>query len=112
MQGRPQDLGGQEFFPDLGIFRSQSDMLRMAKPCTLLGEFGGMLPRESFFLNGAIWCVFGVFSTDYHFFILKKIILDTRLLWGICHEEIFENMLRLTRFGVHFETKMASFIKK
>ena len=30
----------------------------------------------------------------------------------ISHEEIFENMLRLMRFGVYFETKMAIFIKK
>ena len=28
------------------------------------------------------------------------------------HEEIFENMLRLMRIGVYFETKMAIFIKK
>ena len=27
---------------------SRSDMLRMAKPCALLGGFGGMLPRENF----------------------------------------------------------------
>ena len=50
-QGRPQDLGGggQEFFfSDLGICMSQSDMLRMAKSCALLGGFGGMLPRETF----------------------------------------------------------------
>ena len=51
-QGRPQDLGGgggQEFFfSDLGICMSRSDMLRMAKPCALLGGFGGMLPREIF----------------------------------------------------------------
>ena len=41
--------GGQEFFfSDLGICMSQSDMLRMAKPCALLGGFGGMLPREIF----------------------------------------------------------------
>ena len=33
-------------------------------------------------------------------------ILDTRLLWGIFHEEIFENMLRLMRFGVYFECKI------
>ena len=49
-QGRPQDLGGgggQEF-SDLGICMSRSDMLRMAKPCALLGGFGGMLPRENF----------------------------------------------------------------
>ena len=50
-QGRPQDLGGggQEFFfSDLGICMSRSDMLRMAKPCALLGGFGGMPPREIF----------------------------------------------------------------
>ena len=51
MQGRPQDLGGggpRIFFSDLGICMSRSDMLRMAKPCALLGGFGGMLPRENF----------------------------------------------------------------
>ena len=52
IQGRPQDLGGggaKNFFcSDLGICMSRSDMLRMAKPCALLGEFGGMLPREIF----------------------------------------------------------------
>ena len=36
----------------------------------------------------------------------------TNLLWGISREEIFENLLRLMRFGVYFETKMAIFIKK
>ena len=42
--------GGQEYlFSDLEIGMSQSDMLRMAKPCALLGGFGGMLPRENFF---------------------------------------------------------------
>ena len=30
----------------------------------------------------------------------------------ISREEIFENLLRLMRFGVYFETKMAIFIKK
>ena len=39
-------------------------------------------------------------------------ILDTRLLWGISHEEIFENILRLMRFGVYFETKMRIFLGK
>ena len=50
-QGRPQDLGGggpRIFFSDLGICMSRSDMLRMAKPCALLGGFGGMLSRENF----------------------------------------------------------------
>ena len=40
------------FFSDLGICMSRSDMLRMAKPCALLGGFGGMLPRENFLK----WC--------------------------------------------------------
>ena len=48
-----QGGGGQEFFfSDLGICMSRSDMLRMAKPCALLGGFGGMLPRENFLK----WC--------------------------------------------------------
>ena len=46
------------------------------------------------------------------FFIQKINILDTHLLWGIPREEIFENLLRLMRFGVYFETEMAIFIKK
>ena len=44
-QGRPQDLGGggQEIsFSDLGIWEF------FAKPCAMLGGFGGMLPRENF----------------------------------------------------------------
>ena len=53
------------------------------------------------------------FFKTYHFLYKKKInILDTRLLCGIFHEEIFENMLRLMRFSVYFETKMDIFIKK
>ena len=45
--------GGQEFFfSDLGSCMSRSDMLRMTKPCALLGGFGGMPPRN-FFLK---WC--------------------------------------------------------
>ena len=36
------------FFSDLELCMSRSDMLRMAKPCALLGGFGGMLPRENF----------------------------------------------------------------
>ena len=42
--------GGQEFFfSDLGICMSRSDMLRMAKPCALLGGVRGhALPRKFF----------------------------------------------------------------
>ena len=101
--------GGQEFFfSDLEICMSRGDMLRMAKPCVLLGGFGGMLPRENFLK----WCNlvrFGVYFDhilslknfkNYHFlykkfkncnFLYKRInILDTRLLWGnYSREEIF-----------------------
>ena len=96
------------FFPDLEICMSRSDMLRMAKPCALLGGFGGMPPRENFLK----WCNlvrFGVYFDqiltlknfkNYHFlykkfkncnFLCKRInILDTRLLWGnYSREEIF-----------------------
>ena len=46
IQGRSQDLAGggdKNFFSDFKI-------------CTLLGVFGGILPRE-IFLYGAIWCL-------------------------------------------------------
>ena len=38
-----------------------------------------------------------LYTTDSNFF------LDICLLWGNFHEEIFKNILRLTRFGVYFE---------
>ena len=40
--------GAKNFFSDLEIRMSRSDMLRMAKPCALLGGFGGMPPRYFF----------------------------------------------------------------
>ena len=103
-----QGGGPRIFFPDLEICMSRSDMLRMAKPCALLGGFGGMPPREMFLK----WCNlvrFGVYFDqilslknfkNYHFlykkikncnFLYKRInILDTRLLWGnYSREEIF-----------------------
>ena len=40
--------GGKNFFSDFGICMLRSDMPRMAKPCALLGRFGGMHPREKF----------------------------------------------------------------
>ena len=72
--------GPRFFFSDLEICMSQSDMLLMAKPCALLGGFGGMLPRE-IFLNGAIWCVLGCilirfclyFFSKYTIFYIKKL---------------------------------------
>ena len=87
---------------------SQSDMLRMAKPCALLGGFGGMPPQENFF---KWWNLvrYGVYFdqilslknfNNYHFLyknfkncilLYERInILDTRLLWGnYSREEIF-----------------------
>ena len=45
---------------------------------------------------------------------MKIYILDIRLLWGNSHEEIFENILWLMRFGVYsqnnLEQKMAIFM--
>ena len=112
--------GGQEFFSDLELCMSRSYMLLMAKPFALLGGFGGMLPRENF-LKRCNLVRFRVyfdqtlslfFFKNYHFLYKKINILDKLLLWGISHEEIFENMLRLMRFGVYFETKMSIFMKK
>ena len=41
--------GGKNFFcSDLEISMSQGDMLRMAKPCALIGGFGGMPPEKIF----------------------------------------------------------------
>ena len=37
------------FFSDLEICMTRSEMLRIAKPCSLLRGFGGMPPREDFF---------------------------------------------------------------
>ena len=117
-QGRPQDLGGgpRIFFSDLGICMSRSDMMRMAKPCALLGGFGGMFPQEFIFkrCNLVRFRVYLDQILSLFFFLItifyKKInLLDTRLLWGISQEEIFENMLRLMRFGVYFETKIGIF---
>ena len=42
--------GGKNFFSDLETCMSRNDMLRMAKPCALLGGFG--LCPPSFFK----WC--------------------------------------------------------
>ena len=112
--------GCQEFFfSDLGIYMSRSDMLRMAKPCALLGGFGGMPPRKIFLkrCNLVRFRVYfdqilSLFFSKNAIFYIKINILDTHLLWGISREEIFENLLRLMRFGVYFETEMAIFIKK
>ena len=83
-------------------------MLHIAKPCALIGGFGGMLPRENFLKRcnlvrfrvyfDQILSLF--FFQKFTIFYIKKNTLNTRLLWGISNEEIFENMLRLMRFGV------------
>ena len=82
-----------------------------------MGGSGACPTPEKFFLNGAFWCIFRsdflfkkvlkttifyikffkIFSIEENFF------LDTCLLWGNSHEEIFKNNLRLMRFGVYFE---------
>ena len=73
--------GSRIFFSDLEICMSRSYMLRMAKPCALLGLFGGMLPREKILK----WCNlvrFGVYFdqilslknfNNYHFFYIKNL---------------------------------------
>ena len=48
-QGRPQDLAGGGG-PRIFFFRFGN--LHVAKPCALLGGFGGMSPRENFLK----WC--------------------------------------------------------
>ena len=103
--------GGKNFFSDFGICMSRSDVL---------GGFGGMLPRKNFLKQCNLVRFREYFDQILSLFFFSKItifyikinILDTRLLWGISHDEIFENMVRLMRFGVYFETKMAIFIKK
>ena len=55
--------GARNFFVQIWKFacRKAIDMLHMAKPCALLGGFGGMPPREIFFKMvqfGAFWCIF------------------------------------------------------
>ena len=68
VQGRPQDLvgggGGKNFI--FQIFKYH------AKPCALLGGFGGMLPRE-IFQNGAIWCVLVYILIRFCFYKISKI---------------------------------------
>ena len=92
-QGRPQDLGeggGKNFFLDLEICMLRSDLLGMAKPCALLGGFGGMLPEENFLKRcnlvrfrvyfDQIWSL--LFFKNYYFLYKKINILDKFLLWG------------------------------
>ena len=87
-QGRPQDLGGggQHFFFLILEFACR-EATRIAR------GFGGMLPRE-FFLKQCNLVRFRVHFDQICLYFIQKInILETRLLWGISHEEIFENML-------------------
>ena len=109
--------GGQEFFFQIWEFACRE--ATCAKPCALLGGFGGMLPRENFLkrCNLVRFRVYfdqilSLFFFKKCHFLYKNKYFNTHLLWGISREEIFENLLRLMRFGVYFETKMAIFIKK
>ena len=111
--------GGSKIFFRFGICVSRSDMLRMV-PMRIARGVRGHVPQRKFLKRGnlvrfrvnfdQILSLF--FFKNYHFLYKKINILDTRLLWGISHEEIFENMSRLMRFGVYFETKISIFIKK
>ena len=113
LQGRPQDLGGGR---PKNYFFFRFGNLHVAKRHAAHGT-------QKKILNGAIWCILLLgcilirfclyfFFKNYHFLYKKINILDKLLLWGITQQEIFENMLRLMRFGVYFETKMAIFMKK
>ena len=63
-----------------------------------------MPPPPEIFLNGAIWCALVHIWIRFCLFLyIKKNILDTRLLCGISHKNIFENILRSPRFRVYFE---------
>ena len=121
VQGRPQDLGGgaKNYFQICEFACRKATCYAWRSHAHCKGGSGACSP-EKFFENGAIWCVLGCifirfclyfFFKNYDF-LYKNFFLDTHLLWGISHEEIFENMLRLMRFDVYFETAMAIFIKK
>ena len=120
--GDPQSTGASPGFRRGGarIFFFRFGNLHVAKPCALLGGFGGMLPRENFLKRcnlvrfrvyfDQILSIF--FSKNTIFYIKNKYFRYTFVMGYISREEIFENLLRLMRFGVYFETKMAIFIKK
>ena len=107
------------FFFILGICMSRSDMLRIAR------GFGGMLPRENFLKRcnlvrfrvyfDQIWSLFFFKIIIFYIYIYiykKNQYFRYTLAMGYFSCRNFENMLRLMRFGVYFETKMAVVIKK
>ena len=113
-QGRSQDLGGgaKKFFcSDLESCMSRSDMLRMAKPCSLLVWFGGMPPPRK---KNFKWCNlvrFGVYFDlilslkvfeKYRFLYKKEIFLIHVCYWVLLMEN-FLKTLRLMRFAAYFE---------
>ena len=49
--------GFKNFLEKWGYLHGAKRHAARGKATRLLGGFGGMLPREIFFLNGAIWCV-------------------------------------------------------
>ena len=107
------ERGGQEiFFSDLGICMSRSDMLRMAKPCALLGGFGGMFPREIFLKRCNLMRfrvyfdqILSLFFSKNAIFYIKNKYFRYTFVRGISREEIFENLLRLMRFGIYLKLK-------
>ena len=110
-RGCPRILGGggKKFFFRFGICMSRSDMRNVR-------GVRGHAPSRSFFKT-VHKCILIRFRLYFLlkitiFYIKNKYFRHTLVIWGISHEEIFENILRLMRFGVYFEIKMAIFIKK
>ena len=56
---------------------SRSDILRIAKPCALLGGFGGMLLRENFLK----WCNLVRFSVYLDLILSLKIFINCHFLY-------------------------------
>ena len=99
--------GGKNFFFRFGNLHVAKRHAAYGEAMRIARGFGGMLSREIFLKRcnlvrlGCIlirFCLY--FFQKIPFFILKINILDKHLLWGISRQEIFENLLRLMRFGV------------
>ena len=111
--------GAKNFFLRFGNLHVAKRHAAHGKAMRIARGFGGMLTRENFLkrCNLVRFRVYfdqilSLFFLKITIFYIKINILDTHLLRGISREEIFENLLRLMRFGVYFETKMAIFINE